>query len=138
MKKIFLSVLVIFTIIHADFSKSGGVVTDSSTGLQWQDNAVSGTMTWTAAIDYCEALSLDGHSDWRLPNINELTSLVDDTKMDPSINPVFEYTASNYYWSSTTYAGHTYYAWYVNFSSGYQYYDYKDGNRYVRCVRAGQ
>ena len=141
MKKILLITLGLSSILFADFTKTGNIVTDNSTALQWQDDAIGSTMSWTSAITHCENLSLDGHSDWRLPNINELKSLVDDTKVNPAIDDsatAFEYTASNYYWSSTTYAGYSDSAWYVHFYYGYQYYYYKTNSYYVHCVRAGQ
>ena len=68
MKKIFFIIVMINTIIYADFVKSNGVVTDSTTALQWQDNEVV-FRSWDESIDYCEALSLNGHNDWRLPNV---------------------------------------------------------------------
>ena len=125
----------------ADFTKAGNTVTDNTTGLQWQDDVVGSTRTWQAAIDHCEALSLDGFNDWRLPNLNELISLVDYGSTRPAIDPTFQSVASNDYWSSTTYAGISGSAWYVTFSYGNQSYDGKSGSgssRYVRCVRAGQ
>ena len=139
MRQILLITLGLSTALFASFSKNGNIVTDNSTGLQWQDNATGSTMTWTAAIDYCETLTLDTYSDWRLPNINELTSIVDDTKVNPSIDTsVFQNTASSLYWSSTTYAGGSGNAWYVYFGSGNQDYDDKTLGYGVRCVRAGQ
>jgi len=41
------------------------IVTDTTTGLQWQDDANASSLTkkWTEAIDYCEALTLGGHDD---------------------------------------------------------------------------
>ena len=139
MKKIFLVIVMIITAIYADFSKSGNIVTDSTTVLQWQDDAIGSTMTWAEAIDHCEDLTLDAHSDWRLPNLKELTSLVDDSRVSPSINiGVFEYTESSICWSSTTYAGDANYAWSVNFNRGYQSNNTKSHSYYVRCVRAGQ
>jgi len=112
------------------------IVTDSKTQLQWQDDVTVSDKTWTEAIAYCEGLTLGGYSDWRLPNLKELTSIVDDTKANPSIDTaVFANTASNYYWSSTTYANHSHYAWYV---AGRQDYNSKSHDHYVRCVRAGQ
>jgi len=122
----------------ADFTKSGNIVTDNTTGLQWQDDAVGTAVSWQAAIDSCEALSLDGFSDWRLPNLNELISLVDYGTYSPSIDPTFQYTVSNGYWSSTTHANFASYAWGVNFSSGIQGSSSKSTSPYVRCVRAGQ
>lgn len=139
MRVIFLIMIGLSVSAWAGLSKSGNIVSDSTTALQWQDNEVGSEMTWEDAITHCEDLVLDGHSDWRLPNLKELTSLVDDSRVSPSIDTsVFEYTTSNLYWSSTTYAGNASLAWSVHFSSGSQYYSNKGNNPYVRCVRAGQ
>ena len=124
--------------VWADFSKSGNIVTDSTTGLQWQDDAVGSTMTWQSAIDYCEALVLDSYDDWRLPNKNELITIIDYDVSNPAIDNHFQNTISNYYWSSTTHASNTSYAWFVYFNFGGTYYYSKYGSYYVRCVRAGQ
>ena len=124
--------------VWADFSKSGNIVTDSTTGLQWQDDAVGSTMTWQGAIDYCEALVLDSYDDWRLPNKNELITIIDYDVSNPAIDNHFQNTISSNYWSSTTSASNTSYAWSVDFSSAYTSYYRKDYSYYVRCVRAGQ
>jgi len=139
MKQILLIMIGLSISLLADFSRNNDtqIVTDNETGLQWQDNE-SVSKTWKSAIDYCENLTLGSYEDWRLPNINELTSLVDDSKSNPSIDTVFQYTASNLYWSSTTYARDSLNAWLVDFSNGYQYNVSKYYNFYVRCVRAGQ
>ena len=121
------------------FSRTNGVVTDSTTNLQWQDDTTKGSL-WEDAISYCEALSLDG-GNWRLPNLNELTSLVDDTETDPAISRVFVHSESWSYWSSTTVANDTKNAWVVEFTNGFQYNDnYKHlaGQNDVRCVRDEQ
>ncbi len=139
MRQILFIMLGLSTVLFASFSKEGNIVTHSTTGLQWQDNVIGSSMEWASAITHCEDLELDGQSDWRLPNLKELTSIVDDTKTNPSINTaIFEHTASSYYWSSTTYVGNSDYAWSVYFSYGYQYYRNKSNSNYVRCVRAGQ
>ena len=115
-----------------------GTVTDIGTGLVWQQGE-PGAMTWGNAISYCEGLSLDGHSDWRLPNVKELESLTDDTRYNPSINKQFFANAySPGYWSSTTYAGNPVVAWLVNFYYGYVSAGNKYYGIYVRCVRGGQ
>lgn len=44
--------------------------------LTWQDPPPGTTMLWSDAKKYCADLSLDGHSDWHLPNITELRSLL--------------------------------------------------------------
>jgi hypothetical protein len=114
-----------------------GTVTDTVTCLQWQQ-ATAGSMNWEGALAYAENLSLAGYTDWRLPNINELTSIVDYSRIDPAVDPAaFPGTVSSSYWTSTTsLALMTYYAWAVNFSSGFNYYDIdKNGNISVRAVR---
>jgi hypothetical protein len=126
----------------AGFSKSGNIVTDSVTGLQWQDNSDNNDsnkrVTWTGAISYCEQIEIDGHDDWRLPNINELESITDLSRSAPAIDPTFQHTASDGYWSSTTIVGHEGNAWGVYFHDGGDDWDDKDGTTYVRCVRARQ
>ena len=130
----------------ARFSRANGIVTDSKTNLQWQDDYSDNddgrikNAYWADAISYCEALSLDG-GNWRLPNLNELTSVVDDTETDPATSRVFLHSDSWSYWSSTTVTNHTINAWVVEFTNGHQYNDaYKHvvtGND-VRCVRDGE
>ena len=138
MKKTLLCLIVASSFLLADFSRnSAGVVTDSATNLQWQDNIEPVGKTWQEAINYCEDLTLDGDN-WRLPNLNELTSIVDDTVYNPSISSVFNHTTSYNYWSSTTTADGTSHAWSVYFYDGYQNYGNKTNSYFVRCVRAGQ
>jgi len=121
-----------------DLSRTNGVVTDNTTNLQWQDDVASVSKTWSEAIRYCETLSLNGLSDWRLPNKNELLSIVDYTKYDPAIDATFINVTSSSYWSSTANSSFTSHAWFVVFSYGYTYGDTKDNSTYVRCVRGGQ
>ena len=96
-----------------------GTVTDTSTGLMWQQQAGSSTQTWEQALAYCEGLNLGGHTDWRLPTIKELRSLVDYSRYNPAINTTyFPNAAASWYWSSTTGAHGTYFAWVVGFGLG--------------------
>lgn len=111
------------------------IVTDNITNLVWQKQDDATGRTWEAAISYCESLSLGSFTDWRLPNVKELGSLVDDSRVGPSIDPLFTGTISSGYWSSTTYAGSTTSAWDVYFNSGSTLYYSKTGSYYVRCVR---
>ena len=141
MKKILLITIGLSALLFADFTKSGDIVTDTSTGLQWQDDvdAKNNTRTWSGAIDYCENLTLGGYSDWRLPNINELKSIVDRSKYSPAIADGFSNVRSGYYWSSTTRANDSDVAWVVSFYYGsVSNYGVKNRSHYVRCVRAGQ
>ena len=145
MRTILLSMIAVSTFLSADFSRdNNGIVQDSKTGLFWQDDYSDNgdsvkSANWTDAIDYCETLSLNSQTDWRLPNKKELLSIVNYDTYTPSINSVFQKNTSGNYWSSTTYASYTNYAWLVNFNLGYTVYSDKSGNgRRVRCVRAGQ
>lgn len=115
-----------------------GIVTDEATGLLWQQKTPTKTMNWQNALTYCERLELGDHTDWRLPTITELLSLVDYSRYNPTVNTkYFPDTVSSYYWSSTTYAYNTYYAWGVYFHNGYDYSYYKNSSYYVRAVRKG-
>ncbi len=120
------------------------IVTDSVTGLQWQDDSEAASMVgnWKAMIDYCEnTLMLGGHDDWRLPNQNELLSIVDYTTSDPAMDTSesgFQNTDSLNYWSSSTSTNNTTSARHVYFSGGYSNDNDKTNDGYVRCVRDGQ
>ena len=75
-------------------------------------------------------------SDWRLPNVRELQSIVDYGRWNPSIDPVFS-AVSSWYWSSSTSVNVPTYAWVVYFSYGYVYGVVKTVGYYVRAVRRG-
>ena len=125
---------------NRSFTDNGnGTITDNNTGLMWQKEDDNTTRQWESAITYCEGLSLGSYTDWRLPNIKELKSIVDNTKYSPAIDSTyFPNINSSYYWSSTTLAYGTSWAWYVDFSYGYVLGSNVSGNGYVRCVRGGQ
>jgi len=108
----------------------GNVVIDKRNRLMWQKDE-PGPMNWKKAMNYCQGLSLTGHSDWRLPNRGEL-------KKAYKIKSKFPNVVSSSYWSSTTHASDTSYAWYVHFHLGYVGDRNKTYNYYVRCVRGGQ
>ena len=98
-------------------------ITDNLTGLMWPKNGnlAGGTKTWNDAIDYANNLTLCGYSDWRLPNLNELESLVNASQSGPAAwlnTQGFNNVQSNDYWFSTTYAGSTGGAWETNMWSG--------------------
>jgi hypothetical protein len=127
-----------------------GTVTDRATGLIWKQYAEgrSGagcatgsaqTFTWQAALQHAEAAVFAGSSLWRLPNKNELASLVERRCDFPAINATFfPNTPSSWFWSSSPSANYSGGAWDVHFGGGLVAYDGKDGTLYVRLVRAGQ
>jgi PKD repeat protein len=119
-----------------------GTVTDTFTGLMWQQETPDNLMTWEQALSYCENSNLAGYTDWRLPTRKELRSLVDHSQYYPAINiTYFPETFSSFYWSSTTYASGTNSTWGVDFTNGEDSNNvnsYKYFNFHVRAVRGGQ
>jgi|AntAceMinimDraft_8_1070364.scaffolds.fasta_scaffold01627_7 hypothetical protein len=122
------------------------VVTDNVTGLIWTQDVNWETATdWYHAVDNCEALDFAGYTDWRLPNVTELQSiLVRDATLyigsKPLISePPFVNTLKRCYWSSTSYPADSYNnALYVHFECGYVGSTNKLINERVRAVRGGE
>ncbi len=116
-----------------------GTVSDTATGLMWQKATAPDTYTWEQALAYCEGLSLSGYTDWRLPNVNELQSLVDYSQHAPAIDPLLASdTLADWYWTSSPVSGSPSNAWNVSFCYGkVNHYDVSRNFR-VRAVRAGQ
>ncbi len=121
------------------YQETNRIFYDKDTGLTWQDNKAVKTIerTWSDAKAYCKNLTLHGYSDWRLPNIKELDTIV-DTDNSPAIKNGFKNVTSFYYWSSSQDVSGSSIAWEVYFGYGGAY-DY-DGSvkGYVRCVRGRQ
>jgi hypothetical protein len=128
------------------YSTAGDEVTDSKTGLVWrrcsEGQSWSGsTCTGTAATYTHEqalvhAKAQMGTAGWRLPNVKELTSIVDSTRTDPAIDPAaFPATPSYYYWSSTPYGGVPISVWDVSFNFGNLNGHYRGYSYHVRLVR---
>lgn len=129
-------------------------VTDLQTGLMWQKCSLgkngpkceTGSLTaftWNQALqqgeDQNSSGGFAGYSDWRLPNVNELESLVEEACYNPAINvALFPSTPGLTYWSSSPYANGLSSAWGVDFDGGYSYNDNRGYVRYVRLVRSGQ
>ncbi len=121
---------------------SNNTIIDNATGLQWQDDSTAKNIqiTWEGAVSYCEnTLTLGDYDDWRLPNINELLSIVDYAEFDPALNERFKNHTSSNYWSSTTPFVQFDNAWSIDFSDGFIFYHTKtEDTLYVRCVRGGE
>ncbi len=93
-------------------------------------------MPWEDAIKYCEELNSEGHSDWRLPNIKELQSLHNTTKVMPGIDTdIFSNLGVNKIWSSTSQNNQATRAWYMDSNFGITTQDNKTSPFYVLSVR---
>lgn len=134
-----------------------GTISDQSTGLMWQKISTA-TESWGEGLEYCESLILKKtnewtnnedtietdikYSDWRLPNKNELLTIVDYSSTADSVC-YLPGTEPSGYWTSTTYQGDRNYlnAWAIDFETGMLLTTYKalDAGQfyYVRAVRGG-
>ena len=129
-----------------------GTVTDTRTGLMWKrcTEGLSGHgcqigsaqfFDWAGALAHAEASTFANHTDWRLPNVKELASLVEECRWSPAINTNhFPNTPSSSFWSSSPYASASVGTWSVDFimggvgSGGFRGHNFN----HVRLVRGGQ
>jgi uncharacterized repeat protein (TIGR02543 family) len=136
------------------------MVTDKLSGLIWAKDANlmktrdpsfdadgtagDGRVSWQQALDYVKKLNTEkylGYSDWRLPNINELESLVHIGQSSPATwlnGQGFSNVQAEYYWSSSTHASSTNCARVVNMLDGVVIHMGKPNNFYVWPVRSEQ
>jgi len=118
---------------------------DADNTYSWYDNnpATNGGDAGTqdngkdtnSFINDLNGSNFGGYSDWRLPTLKELHTIV-NYESSPTINTAyFPNTQPSFYWSSTASVGYDYRAWCVGFDDGYAH-DYgKYGKYYVRAVR---
>ena len=138
------------------FTNNGdNTVTDKITGLMWKqcsegqsttttpcDTGLVSTYKWQAALQRGELINTGsgfaGYTDWRLPNRNELASLVERQCYSPSINTnLFPHTLTSYYFSSSPNVNSGSAAWAVDFDAG-DVWNYQKGlESGVRLVRGG-
>lgn len=115
---------------------SADTVQDLQTTLEWQRSVPGEAFTWAKALEYCEGLDLGGHTDWRLPNLSELGSIVNVARKNPAIDTVaFPNTSDDCFWSSSPYAAISNSAWLVSFYDGASEVFNKTIPSSVRCVR---
>jgi hypothetical protein len=139
-----------------------GTVTDANTGLMWEkqsngDGSVhdfNNLYTWDQAFSVhvatLNSTSFAGHTNWRVPNLKELESIVDLENFTPAVSPAFNSnctspctvltcscTAAEEYWSSSSDAQYPGNAWGVEFFDGNVAASTKAASVYVRAVRGG-
>jgi TolB-like protein len=126
-----------------------GVWTDGKTGMVWQNPPPAKKMNWQEAVDYCKGLKLAGKTGWRMPDKQELESLL--TKKPNSEDcfwPEGLAGECRFYWTSTAFSKNEFNAWHVLFSGsagaegrvrtpgGAGHYS-KTYSSHVRCVLGG-
>ena len=122
---------------------ANALVTDSKTGLTWQrcsagQSFAAGTCSGTAnSYTHEEALAYaKTQTGWRLPNVKELSSLVDTGFIGPAINSTaFPATPSFFAWTSSPYASDPTSAWVVLFAEGSVSASSRSNAAHVRLVR---
>lgn len=102
-----------------NFANNGdGTITDQATGLMWMQDDNAEAILWEDALAYAEGKEYAGYTDWRLPDVKELQSIVDYTRCpavtnSAALSALFGATAITneagevdypFYWSSTTHA----------------------------------
>ena len=135
------------------YQVEGAVAIDSHTnlmwarcplGLQWsndnnrcQPNANNSplTFTWGEALTAASNTVIANYSDWRLPNKNELASLIDRGCTGPALNNVVFTSGNVGFWTSTPGRREDGYAWHINFLTGTLINRSIDNLFYVRLVR---
>ena len=94
---------------------------------------------WDTLVNGSNNQSLCGFTNWRVPSINELDSIVDLSRTNPVIDTnYFPNTPTGGFWSASPYASYSYYAWRLGFFYGNDHYHYRYYGGRVRLVRSGQ
>lgn len=111
-----------------------GTVTDTQTGLMWKQcsegqsgndcsSGMAEAFEWQSALQWAQVVNnsggFAGFTDWRVPNIKELSSLVERQCAEPAINLMrFPNTPTAIYISASAVTGKMYGAWFVNLRYG--------------------
>jgi hypothetical protein len=124
----------------------GEAVLDKETGLVWDrsPNKLNTPKKWIDALIECRRNKIGSRMGWRLPQIEELASLVDPTQSDPALpigHPFVLQAATGEYWSASsarTVSENSGHAWHLNLSSGRLDTENKNVELFVWAVRGRQ
>lgn len=126
------------------FEPKGKIITDCLTGLDWSQNAnlAEFPLTWSEALNFIADMNRQntfGFFDWRLPNRRELRSLLSYQTRKPALpeGHPFNNVFHGWYWTSTTAAIQTAYAWYVHTEGARMFYGGKKQVFLLWPVRGG-
>ena len=114
------------------------IVVDTVNRLMWTaDNVGEGRVDHATASKAAAAVTLGGFTDWRLPTVQELLTLVDYNRCNPSIDTDAFRCMPNAYWSASAAASAPAdFAWLVFFDYGLSSYSHRDSYAFVRAVRS--
>jgi len=136
-------------VVHGDET-----ITDTTTALMWKQcveglsdtdcsSGIADLKTWQDALQTANDTNNNGgfagYADWRIPNIAELVSLVEEQCTGPSINDsVFPNTAKKFIWTSSPDFNLDEGSWSVDFNIGTTATLIRDNTFQVRLVRSVQ
>jgi hypothetical protein len=108
----------------------------SSDGLVWSKQTSLSGMNWEEANTYCSSFEAGGMSDWFLPTVEELRTIVAFDRVNPAIDTdLFEVPSGDaFYWTATEEADLTGNAWQIKFQNGYTAPTDKTSAGWVRCA----
>ena len=114
-------------------------VRDKRTGLVWEQSPALDMSDWEMAQRQCSSSRAGGSTDWRVPTVQELATLVEPSSIEVKLPPdhPFANVEASIYWSSTERRENGAYASFVNFSSGGSATLEKYMPSFVWCVRGG-
>ena len=136
-------------VVHGD-----GTITDTSTALMWKQcvEGLSGNQcneglmeehNWSGALQIANNTNTTGgfagYADWRLPNVAELVSLVEEQCTSPAVNEsIFPNTGTKFIWSASPDYNNDEGSWSVDFNIGTTATLNRDFDYRVRLVRSVQ
>jgi len=124
--------------IENDFENLGAIVSDHTTGLMWQKSGSDRRLNYKKAVTYVRQLNQEdfaGFNDWRLPTIEELTSLLEPIESQNGHHISLFFDEKQWWcWSADKHTSVS--AWNVDFDGGLALWSYLNGFFYVRVCRS--
>lgn len=130
--------------LQPNYADNGdGTVSDNLTGLMWIKSpaaaGIGGAYSWENAVAACEGMDYAGYTDWRLPNLKELMSIINYQNTNPAVNTAFFSLSTGTFWSSTSsvYSGADTYAEGISAIDGKLVTSAKTSGHYIIAARGG-
>lgn len=111
---------------------AGAAVLDRETGLVWERQPNATEVTWSSALERCVTSQHGGRYGWRMPSVDELSSLLFADAPGP-----FDLSADLTFWTKSTYDAAPGTSWIVDFSTGVMGIGDQENPHRVWCVRGG-